>query len=103
MIGIRKWLEELGLEGYADAFEHNDVDLDLASDLEDRDLKELGVASLGHRKRLLRAQNTRSRLTSLSQPNNTVRGQLICWTGRVQTAAKALASPKLLLYAWRGV
>src|SRR5262245_37868968 len=55
MIDIRQWLEGLGLESYANAFEHNDIDLDLAGDLQDEDLKELGVASLGHRKRLLRA------------------------------------------------
>ncbi len=51
---IRRWLAELGLEAYADPFEQNDIDLDLACDLQDEDLKELGVASLGHRKRLLR-------------------------------------------------
>src|SRR5215831_12140955 len=52
---IADWLEKLGLEQYAQRFAENDVDFDLLADLTDQDLKELGVASLGHRRRLLRA------------------------------------------------
>ncbi len=52
---IRSWLEKLGLDLYAGDFEENDLDLDLAADLTDADLKDLGVASMGHRKKLLRA------------------------------------------------
>jgi len=52
---IRQWLSELGLEEYAATFSDNDIDLDLAADLGDQDLKDLGIASMGHRKRLLRA------------------------------------------------
>ena len=52
MQSIRAWLEELGLGQYADAFEENDIALDVVAKLTDDDLKELGV-SLGNRKRLL--------------------------------------------------
>ncbi len=52
---IAAWLRELGLERYAQAFRDNDVDVDLLSDLSEADLEKLGVASLGHRKILLRA------------------------------------------------
>ncbi|MHA1553488.1 MAG: adenylate/guanylate cyclase domain-containing protein, partial [Alphaproteobacteria bacterium] len=52
---IRDWLKQLGLEHYAAAFEDNDLDLALAADINDQDLKDLGVNSMGHRKILLRA------------------------------------------------
>ena len=52
---IRDWLQSLDLGRYAETFEANDLDLDLAADLSDADLKDLGVTSMGHRKNLLRA------------------------------------------------
>ena len=52
---IREWLDGLGLARYAETFEENELDLDLVADLRDSDLKELGVAAMGHRKKLLRA------------------------------------------------
>ncbi len=52
-VGI--WLAELGLGQYADAFASNHVDADVLPGLSDADLRELGVSSLGHRKRLLAA------------------------------------------------
>ncbi len=55
MDSIRAWLSELGLSQYAEAFESNDVALDLLQALTDQDLRELGVQSLGHRKKLLKA------------------------------------------------
>ena len=54
-MGIGVWLRELGLERYETAFRSNDIDVDLLSDLTEADLERLGVASLGHRKKLLRA------------------------------------------------
>ena len=47
--------DELGLEQYKQAFEENDVDGDMLRHLTGDDLKEIGVASLGHRKKLLEA------------------------------------------------
>jgi hypothetical protein len=52
---LGEWLKGLGLGQYADAFAENDIDFSLLKDVTDADLKELGVASLGHRKRLLAA------------------------------------------------
>jgi len=42
------------LEQYAEIFVADDIDLDVLPDLSDDDLKELGL-SLGHRRKLLRA------------------------------------------------
>jgi class 3 adenylate cyclase len=52
---IAAWLQGLGLERYLEAFRANDVDADVLRTLTGDDLKELGVASLGHRKKLLEA------------------------------------------------
>ncbi|MEI5996571.1 AAA family ATPase [Paraburkholderia bengalensis] len=52
---IELWLGGLGLEQYAQAFADNDIDASMLPALSDADLKELGVRSLGHRKRLLAA------------------------------------------------
>jgi class 3 adenylate cyclase len=52
---IAEWLKRLGLERYAPCFAENDVDFSILRDLTDQDLKDLGVSSLGHRRKLLRA------------------------------------------------
>jgi SAM domain (Sterile alpha motif)/Adenylate and Guanylate cyclase catalytic domain len=52
---IADWLEKLGLAQYAQRFAENDIDLTILSDLTDQDLENIGVASLGHRRKLLRA------------------------------------------------
>jgi class 3 adenylate cyclase/tetratricopeptide (TPR) repeat protein len=52
---IEEWLGDLGLGEYASRFVENDIDLSIVSDLSDQDLKEIGIASLGHRRKLLRA------------------------------------------------
>lgn len=54
MSDLRDWLRRNNLEQYADAFEANDIDLDILPDLDDRDLEQLGL-SLGNRRRLLKA------------------------------------------------
>ena len=54
MSDLRNWLHKNNLEQYADAFEANDVDLDILPDLDEHDLEQLGV-SLGNRRRLLKA------------------------------------------------
>jgi hypothetical protein len=54
-MGIEEWLQGLGLAQYAAAFVENDIDSTLLGKLTDADLKELGINSLGHRKRLLAA------------------------------------------------
>jgi class 3 adenylate cyclase/predicted negative regulator of RcsB-dependent stress response len=52
---IDAWLESLGLEPYAAAFRANAIDADTLGALTDDDLRELGVAAIGHRKKLLTA------------------------------------------------
>ncbi|MGE3634478.1 MAG: protein kinase [Sandaracinaceae bacterium] len=54
-MSIRQWLAQLELERYADAFEANDIDLAVLPELVAQDLVELGVRSVGHRKKLLAA------------------------------------------------
>src|ERR1044071_3404050 len=54
---VERWLTDLGLAQYVDAFLNNDIDQDVLLDLKDEELQEIGVKSLGHRKRLLRAIN----------------------------------------------
>src|SRR2546428_3576759 len=52
---IADWLKALGLEQYADCFAENDIDFSILHDLTDQDFKEIGVQSVGHRRKLLRA------------------------------------------------
>ena len=52
---VSAWLKRLGLEDYAEAFVENGVDGELLSELTNEDLKDLGVARLADRKRLLNA------------------------------------------------
>ncbi len=52
---IRKWLEEMGLGSHAPTFEKEGVDSATLADLTAEDLKEPGVAKLGHRRKLLSA------------------------------------------------
>ena len=54
MSDLRDWLRMNNLEQYAEAFEANDIDLDILPDLDDHDLEQLGL-SLGNRRRLLKA------------------------------------------------
>ena len=54
-IEITDWLRGLGLEQYAPAFRENDVDADVLPELTAEDLIGLGVASIGHRRKLLAA------------------------------------------------
>src|SRR3954462_5036062 len=49
---ITAWLRSLELEQYEAAFHENHIDEILLKTLTDQDFRELGVASLGHRKRL---------------------------------------------------
>ena len=52
---IADWLQKLGLGQYAQRFAENDIDFATLRDLTDQDLEKIGVASLGHRRQLLRA------------------------------------------------
>jgi class 3 adenylate cyclase len=52
---VAAWLRGLGLGQYEAAFGENDVDAAVLPSLTAEDLKEIGVASVGHRRRLLDA------------------------------------------------
>src|SRR3954469_18566236 len=54
-VDVGAWLRGLGLGQYEQVFRDNDIDAGLLPTLAADDLRELGVASLGHRKRLLAA------------------------------------------------
>ncbi len=49
------WLRELGLGQYEPAFRENDIDFEVLRSLTIEDLRDLGIASIGHRRRLLDA------------------------------------------------
>ena len=52
---VAAWLRELGLERYIGAFEDHDVDVRTLCLLTDGDLAEIGVKSVGHRRKLTQA------------------------------------------------
>jgi hypothetical protein len=52
---VRAWLEAHDLGQYAEMFASNDIDAQIFCTLTTDDLKDLGIASLGHRKKLLAA------------------------------------------------
>jgi class 3 adenylate cyclase len=54
-LDIDGWLREIGLPQYAEMFRANDIDGELLGRLTNDDLKDIGVASFGHRKKLLEA------------------------------------------------
>src|SRR5215470_11175303 len=52
---VAAWLRGLGLEQYAPAFRENDVDSEVLPQLTADDLISIGVASVGHRRKMLAA------------------------------------------------
>ena len=52
---VAAWLRGLGLEQYAQLFRDNDIDGEILCGMTAEDLKELGITSFGHRRRLLNA------------------------------------------------
>ena len=52
---VSRWLRDLGLENYAQAFCANDIDAEVLSRLTAEDLIALGITSVGHRRKLLDA------------------------------------------------
>lgn len=52
---LAAWLDSHGLGQYAQTFAENNIEYAVLPDLTEDDLKKLGVSSLGHRKKLLRA------------------------------------------------
>jgi class 3 adenylate cyclase len=52
---VEDWLKSLGLGEYGQRFAENDIDWSILAEISDADLEKIGVRSLGHRKRLLKA------------------------------------------------
>src|SRR5262249_21598991 len=52
---IAAWLRGLGLDQYAQLFSDNNIDSEIVCGMTAEDLKELGIRSFGHRRRLLNA------------------------------------------------
>ena len=52
---VADWLRALGFERYETAFRENDVDAGLLPNLTANDLRDLGIISVGHRRRILEA------------------------------------------------
>ncbi len=52
---VAAWLRGLGLEQYAQLFRDNDIDGAILCEMTAEDLKELGISSFGHRRRLSNA------------------------------------------------
>jgi class 3 adenylate cyclase/predicted ATPase len=55
MSEVRRWLEAIGLAQYADAFEANEIEMDLLRQVDDQLLKDIGVSIGGHRLRIRNA------------------------------------------------
>jgi class 3 adenylate cyclase/predicted ATPase len=67
---LAEWLGRHGLGQYANTFAENNIDYSVLPDLTENDLEKLGVSSLGHRKKLLRAI---AELTAARQPTGTTK------------------------------
>src|SRR3954449_63353 len=52
---VAEWLRALGLDQYEAAFRANDVDAEVLPTLTAEELKDIGVSSIRHRRRLLEA------------------------------------------------
>ena len=52
---IEEWLHGLGLQQYVTAFRENSVEAEVLPRLTAEDLKDIGVISVGHRRKLLEA------------------------------------------------
>jgi predicted ATPase/class 3 adenylate cyclase len=75
MSDLRDWLRRHRLEQYAEAFEADDIDLDILPELNEHDLEKLGL-SLGNRRRLLKAIAGRS---SEADPSASPGSQALGW------------------------
>jgi len=77
---IDSWLRGIGLAQYGELFRANDIDGNLLHRLSGDDLKDIGVASLGHRKKLLEAIATLDATPEILSPAP-VRHDSAAWSG----------------------
>ena len=52
---VAAWLQGLGFQRYVSAFRDNEIDWEVLPKLTSEDLREIGVAAIGHRRKLLDA------------------------------------------------
>jgi len=50
---VAAWLQSLGLERYEPLFRNHEIDWEVLPKLTSDDLREIGVAAVGHRRKLL--------------------------------------------------
>lgn len=62
---VRDWLTSIGLAQYAEAFETNEISMDLLGQVDDQMLKDMGVSVGGHR---LRIRNATAKLNAAPPP-----------------------------------
>jgi hypothetical protein len=55
LMDVETWLRDLGLEQYEAAFRASEIDWAVLPELTPEDLKDIGVAAVGHRRKLLAA------------------------------------------------
>ena len=75
---VGSWLRNLGLDRYEAAFRENEIDGEMLPNLTAEDLKELGVAVIGHRRKMLMAIAELSSATAVDMkaPGTAEPGQL---------------------------
>ena len=69
-VDIEAWLRELGLERYEEAFRENEIDAEILPKLTADDLKDIGVTTVGHRRKLLEA------IAALAEPASALQAEL---------------------------
>ena len=84
---VGAWLRELGLERYEQAFRDNDVDAEILPNLSAEDLRDIGVNSVGHRRKLLGA------VAKLKNLSASVEGELTDRDGAQSAATTATREP----------
>jgi len=83
MQDVAHWLEKLGMSEYAQRFIDNNIDSSVLGELTEQDLKDLGVSSVGHRRKILHAiatladtSLTKSRASAVTPSDEAQRRQL---------------------------
>ena len=71
-LDVADWLRALGLQQYALAFRDNAIDAEVLASLTAKDLRDIGVTLVGHRRRLLDAiAGLKSEASSIADPDTT--------------------------------
>jgi len=94
---VAAWLRGLGLEQYAQLFRDNDIDGEILCGMTAEDLRELGINSFGHRRRLLNASAAlrgfaRKRHRCTKMPDVARKSQTICFDFGEQLFPKSVST-----------